>query len=152
MTKILATVVSLALIASGCYVMGGKYRADEPFTEAQIRKITPGTTTKQDLLDWFGPPVAVARKGAVMKIPVPGLRKEGSHDVQADTFFELFSSKHALTEQHIIYYYYYAEIKGTEVMVFLAGTAYQREVVDKLWLLVDDRTGVVADYIFRKAQ
>lgn len=152
MTKILATAALLALISSGC-IFGSRYRTEAPFTETQIRKITPGTTTKQEILDWFGPPIAVARSGEVMKIPAPGPLKEGSQDVQADTFFELFSSKHSLTEQHIIYYYYDSEMKGTEVLVlFFAGIVKARVAENKLWLLIDDRTGMIVDYIFKKAR
>ena len=90
-------------------IVAGSYEVGEPFGEDQIKKIQPGKTTRQEILEMFGPPVAVAKKGKVMKIPSLGQRKEGSEEIDSDTFFELFSTTHELTANHIIYYYYHSD-------------------------------------------
>lgn len=152
MTKIFATIAIIAFIVSGCMFGSGSFRTGEPFQEKQIKQIAPGTTTKQQLLDWFGPPAAVARKGAVLKLPGSDSGKMDYQDVRADTFFELFSSKHALTDHHIVYYYLFTEVKSTQAVVVFAGKVDNQLKTDRLWILIDDDTGSVVDYIFRRAQ
>ncbi len=133
-------------------IVAGSYEVGEPFGEDQIKKIQPGKTTRQEILEMFGPPVAVARKGKVMKIPPQWLRKEGSQEIDSDTFFELFSTTHELTENHIIYYYYYSEETGMTGMVLFAALGKGELGVDKLWILVNGETGIVEDYLFREQQ
>jgi hypothetical protein len=152
-TKTIAAIVIIAFIASGCMIVSEKFQTGESFQKKQITEIKPGTTTKQQILDWFGPPAAVARQGSALKIPGTGSGKAGNQDVQfSDTFFELFSAKNTLTEHHIVYYYPATEIRSTQVLVVFAGTADKKVSTDRLWILIDDRTGIVVDYIFRKAQ
>jgi hypothetical protein len=139
------TTVIIAFMTSGCIVMSS-YQSGESLQEKQIQQIAPGTTTKQQILDLFGPPVAVARKGSAQMVP------SAYQGIQVDTFFELFSPKHTLTERHIVYYYPAREVKGTSVLVPFAGAANNQVATDRLWILIDDGTGIVADYVFRKAQ
>jgi hypothetical protein len=150
--KTFTAIVVVAVIASGCMVASGKFQTGESFQEKQIAQVKPGTTTKQQILDWFGPPAAMARQDSAQKIPAAGSEKAGNQDVQVDTFLELFSSKNVLTEHHIVYYYTATEIRSSQVWVIVAGTTDKKVSTDRLWVLIDDRTGTVVDYIFRKAQ
>ncbi len=142
----------LCVLLCGCMIVASKYEAGEPLREEQLEKIQPGKTTRQEILEMFGPPVAVARKGKVMKIPSPGQRKEGSQEIDSEPFFELFSTTHELTENHIIYYYYYSEETGIGAIVLFTAGAKAKLGVDKLWILVNDETGIVEDYLFREQQ
>lgn len=152
MTRTFATIVVIACVASGCMFGVGSFQSGESLQEKQIQQITPGTTTKQQILDLFGPPAALARKGSALIIPSTGPGKVDYPDVQGETFFELFSSKRTLTERHVVYFYSASETKSTRMMVLFAGTADNKVATDRLWILIDDGTGIVLDYIFRKAQ
>ena len=151
MTKVFTALVIIAFLASGCGIGTGHYRTSDSLQEKQIAQIKPGTTTKQQVLDWFGPPAAVARKSSDLKVPDKISEKAGSQAVQADTFFDLFSAKHALTEHHIIYYYSATEIKAMSTMVVAVATSDSSTLTDRLWVLIDNRTGTVVDFIYRKA-
>jgi hypothetical protein len=150
-TKTFAAIVIIAIIASGC-LQTGKFQTGESFQEKQIAQVKPGTTTKQQILDWFGPPAAMARQNSAQKIPAMGSEKAGNQDVHVDTFLELFSSKNTLTEHHIVYYYTATEIRSSAVWAVFVITGDKKISTDRLWLLIDDRTGTVVDSIFRKAQ
>ena len=152
--KILVFVVFLwtVILLGGCAIMGAKHKGEESFNKGQINKILPGKTTKQEILLWFGPPLSIARKGRVMKIPSADVQKRSSYELQSDIFFELFSAKHEITENHIIYYYTYSETKNTAVLITLYLTGRSKLVVDKLWILINTETGIVEDYIFRKQE
>jgi hypothetical protein len=149
----LCSVFAFMLICmSGCMVTGVEYTVDEPLNEARIEGIQRAETTKQEILTWFGPPVAIARQGTTTKIPPPDLSKKGYEEVSSETFFELFSAKHEITEDHIIYYYYYREVKGSFAAIGLVGNSKQRLVVSKLWILINDTTGIVEDYLLRTSE
>lgn len=53
MRSLIVLVVSVILL-SGCVV--GTYSEGFPVDPAKVSEIRPGTTTKGDLLAWFGPP------------------------------------------------------------------------------------------------
>jgi len=144
--------ICAVVLLGGCMVAGRKYKGEECFQKDQIEKILPGKTTKQEILLWFGPPLAIARKGKVIKIPSPDVQKTSSYELHSDTFLELFSGKHEITENHIVYYYTYSEMKGTETVVVFAGTGNSKLVVDKLWILINKETGIVEDYVFREQE
>ena len=148
--KFLCSVFTLMLICTGgCGIVRDKYIIEQPFKVAQVKGIKRGETTKQQILEWFGPPVAIAREGRAMKIPLLGLRKDGSEQVRSETFFELFSAKHGLTEDHIIYYYYSSEIKRFDFFLLYGGplpATEEKLIVNKLWVLIDAKTGIVEDY------
>ena len=142
----------MLICMSACVVGKSKHIVGRPFNEAQINGIQQAETTKQEILKWFGPPVAIARQGETMTFPPPGPTKEGYKEVRSETFFELFSAKHAIIESHIIYYYYYPEIKGTFVESLPGGSSKKRLVVSKLWILINNKTGIVEDHLFRKEE
>ena len=142
----------MLICMSACVVGKSKHIVGGPFNEARIKGIQRAETTKQEILTWFGPPVAIARQGEIMTFPPPGPTKEGYKEVRSETFFELFSAKHKIIEGHIIYYYYYSVIKGSFAAIGLVGNSKQRLVVSKLWILINNTTGIVEDHLFRKEE
>jgi hypothetical protein len=138
-----------SLSIGGCYV-GERYLAGEPFSEQAVAGIKQGTMTKRDVLQWFGPPVAIARRGTTMTFPPAGIRKEGWEDIQSDTFFELFPQKDGNADDRIIYYYYAPRLTMNGVVSILIAGGYTRRIVaDELWLLIDERTGRIEDFVMR---
>ena len=67
----------------------------------------------------------------------------------------IFSTARALRDTEIVYYYDASRIEANGfVFVPLVGGGYylKRILVERLWLLVDENTGVVEDYAFRGAE
>lgn len=127
-----------------------------PLSEEAVKRIEPGRTTKAQLFEWFGAPMAIGETGEQLRIPretvwtVEGpVRQGGYHEVDADTFFELFGSKHNIGDHHRIYYYYRAVSTKYAVVAVLAIYETGRTRVHKLWVLVNEDIGTVEDYVFR---
>jgi hypothetical protein len=77
------------------------------------------------------------------------VRRGGYDEVNAETFFELFSSKRKLGDQHRVYYYYRAvSTSYTAIGLIVYYTSAQTRA-SKLWVLVDENMGTVDDYVFR---
>lgn len=150
-----AAVAVAALCLSGCFVVRENVLADEALPGGHVRGIRRGTTTRQEILERFGPPTAIARRGPTMAFPPPGPAKRGRTDVPSATFFELFSPGRTLRDSEIVYYYDSSRLKATGFLVIpLIGVGYHttETVVERLWLLVDDSKGIVEDYVFRGAE
>ena len=113
---------------------GDHIKVDVPLEKDFVDEIKPWVTTKEEILNLFGPPTAIARKGKVMTLPPPGHLKAGFVEVDSETFFEPFSLKFENTDEHIVYYYYHPTVWGSE---------------SRLWLYINETNGIVEDYIFR---
>jgi len=135
--------------------MPHKYTAGEPIKEDMVKMIQPGKTTKEEIIQWFGIPSVIAKKGEKMSLPTELVSMSvageiGRQEVSSDTFFNLFSTKHKLTESHRIYYYTYTKSKGTTFAMPYFGYTGGKALTDKLLVLINEDTGIVEDYIFRK--
>ncbi len=142
-------VLVFPLFISGCYVQS-YYKGEKSFKEEQISKIRPGETTKQEVLLWFGPPVAIAEKGRSLKIPSPYGNKEHPDEMRSEDFFKLFSAHHEFAEFHRIYYYHCGGTETAPVYIIYSDRGEKRTLVDQLWVLINIETGIVEDYIFKK--
>ncbi len=141
-----------ALCLGGCFVAREKVLADEALPGEHIRGIRRGTTTKQEILERFGPPVAIARRGTTMVYPPAGSAKRGRAEVPSEVFLELFSVGRSLRDADIVYYYDASRLEATGVLVapLIGGGYHSREVVvERLWLLIDENTGLVEDCVYR---
>jgi hypothetical protein len=155
-SKVKTLLLSAALFAvgtTGCAVLSGKYVTEEPFRGEQVKQIRNYYTTKADILGWFGPPVAIARQGAVLKVPPPGPVKRGSREVPAEEFFKRFAENRVLTGDHIVYYYQDSSLHWADIL-FLYGvfptTPSMR--VTKFWVLINEKTGIVEDAVLGKEE
>ena len=132
-----------------------KYSGTE-IKPSRVAKIQPGKTLKKEALEWFGAPMTISGRDEMVTIPqasVPDKEYRVPRRptiVESDTFFELFSPEIEVTKYHRVYYFYFSESR--ELMYFLMVAMYDQidTKFDKLWLLVDERTGIVDDYFFRK--
>ena len=97
----------------------------------------------------FGPPLRIVRRGEVLKVPSTTQGKMGWEEIQSETYFQLFSTKNTLTNEHIIYYYFSTEKSGIRGMFLFVGKESTDINVDQLWFLINEKTAIVEDYIFR---
>src|SRR5439155_26591822 len=128
-----------------------------PVPDEMIKKIERGKSTKAEILEWFGMPIAIGARGETLTRPRPtvrtgekasGVRPEGYVRTEADTLFELFSSRHNLTDTHRIYYYYRAV--STNFAIVGPGPVFAKRStsVRRLWVLISEDTGIVEDFVF----
>jgi hypothetical protein len=131
-------------------------RTGTKIRDYQVEKIQPGKTTKRELFEWLGPPMAIAVRDEILTIPTQSVWVQnhldfgGYYEIQSDTFFELFSSQQQLHEYQRIYYYYYAVSKQTAYLGLLVNYERGKTDIDKLWVLINEKTGIVDGYVFRK--
>lgn len=137
----------------GCLTLF-KYSGTE-IKAAHVSQIQPGKTLKKDALEWFGAPMAISALDEIVMVPKAGIPDvyrvpRRLTVVESDTFFELFAPEVELTEYHRVYYFYFSESR--ELMFFLILAMYDQidTKFDKLWLLVDEKTGIVEDYFFKQ--
>ncbi len=145
----------------GCIIMGRGAVIDEPFTEKKVQTIRHNETSKKDILDWFGPPVAVARAGTVMKVPHWSKVESASAEVPADDFFKRFVTTKEQAQKPLVYYYETARLDWTEYYAYVyngGGPLYIPPVADrtltvmKLWILLDETSGNVIDHQLEKTK
>jgi len=145
----------------GCVIMGRGLVIDEPFTEKKVQMIRHNETSKKDILDWLGPPAAVARAGTVMKVPHWSKVESASTEVQADDFFKRFSTTREQAQKPLVYYYETAQLNWTEYYGYVynaAGPFYIPPLADrtltvmKLWILLDETSGKVIDHQLEKTK
>lgn len=141
--------------ASGCLILPEitpDYGIEDP--GKLVAAVEPGKTTKRELLKRFRPPVAIAARDEITAVPVaydhPALRPGNAYAIRSDTWFELFSADRELTDYHRVYYY--ATLSRSHVLMFFWIFNYRGSSTetDRLWFLVDERTGTVEDYAFKQ--
>lgn len=136
---------------SGCVIDISDYAGTYPFKHQDVIEVQPGHTNTREILERFGAPVAIARPGQLLRFPKAGLNREGYIEVQAETFFALFSNHRNLDKDHLIYYYHYSRLEGSNVWIIFWAKKTRRLHVRELWLLVNDRTQKVVDLFYREA-
>jgi len=141
---------TMLLCLSGCMVLVDDHEVGESLSEHELEKIQPGRTTKQEVLEMFGPPLGIARRGEILNVPTANPRKTGLEKIPSETFFELFAQKHSLTSDHIIYYYFSSKTSSIGGIILFAAKGSTDINVAKLWVLINEKTAIVEDYKFRR--
>lgn len=144
----------ILFLMTGCITLF-KYSGTE-IKATRVAKIQPGKTLKRDALEWFGAPITISAPGEIVVVPQATTPDKEYRIprrltiVESDTFFDLFSPEVEITEYHRVYYFYFSESK--ELMYFLMLATYDQidTKFDKLWLLVNERTGIVEKYFFKQ--
>ncbi|MEN8302454.1 MAG: hypothetical protein ABFQ64_00115 [Campylobacterota bacterium] len=135
----------------GCAVVGYKEEYGGQLDVKKFKNIKLNEMSKQEVIDVLGPPTAIARKnGSVMYIPNPST---GSADAkQPEVFLELFSMKQTLGEEYMVYYYHSITQSGLDVAILLPiiGHGSSETTFERLWILINERTKKVEDYIFKE--
>ncbi len=121
-----------------------------------VKSIKPEKTTKVELFDILGVPQAIAVQGRPAYIfshgewaveyeiayyPEPQL-------IQEEPLFELFKSRNILKDIHRVYLYYYTKStrEGSKWPLFINERVVTK--IDRLWVLVNEESGIVEDLIF----
>jgi len=140
LSPLLIFIISINIL--GCIMGSTEY--DLNFNDKEIERIQSGITTKDEILNWFGPPNAMASKTKRLQFAVPAAGGE-TNTINYEILFELFSTKHQLTNEHSVYFYYTSDSSQHNFAFLL------REMpgVDKLWILINQESGLVEDYVFR---
>lgn len=145
------SILSMLFILLGACMTGtSRVEMGNDVVQANVEKIIPGVTAKSQVLEIFGPPLALARKDTA--IFMPSKQGRDSSKVDSATLFELFSTQHKLTAQHIVYYYDNTHITGETFAVMFAISTTQKSLSNRLWVLINNETGIVEDYVYRAAQ
>ncbi|OGG42796.1 hypothetical protein A3G50_02530 [Candidatus Jorgensenbacteria bacterium RIFCSPLOWO2_12_FULL_42_11] len=149
-------VIMGVLFLSGCAIMPTRGEVGKPFDEELIGKIQPGKTTRKEIAQWFGVPVAVAKKGEMIKLPTVMATPFGfgggempGTEVSSDTYFVLFSS-HKITENHKIYLYVYTKASGMSFTTLGFGYMGGKALKNRLVILMDESKDIVEDYVYDK--
>lgn len=131
-----AIAVIILMCLSGC-IIGAKYLDDEPIGKEKVVKIRSGQTPIMDIMTRLGPPETIARHG------------------QNSAFLELFTSNRKLNEEEAVYYYHASRKVNSGFIVVLilinGGGLTHRIQAERLWMLVNERTGLIEDYVYRGA-
>jgi len=120
------TAVLSAVVLSGC-VMGRVYR-DHPLDEVKIAAIQRGQTTKQEILDLFGPPQEIeARELTAIGVPFePFISRRGDKPpveriVAARYFRYTYTRANAMAIILILFNYGEFDQKSDNLVVFFDG-------------------------------
>ena len=140
--------------AQGC--VWGSVQYDRTLGRNIVKKITPGKTTRKNILKWFGPPEVLAKKGEMVSLPSLENGDVKIQEVDPTIFFEKFLGKHSISEHHVVYYYLNEgeNIKGFAIPIPLGFTYVNLPVTFgnlqfiELWVLVNRETEQVEDYVF----
>lgn len=154
MTGAVVTVCLVFFCVWGC-VPSIPFTTGDPIPEGQLSAVTPGRTTKQDLLELLGLPAAIVGQHEIAAIPSPLTWKgepftASEYRFQSDTFFELFTPENTINEYHRIYYFEHVVSSQTGYFFLIALYESGSTTADRFWALVNERTGVVEEYVFKK--
>lgn len=130
----------------GCVTTGTAIRTE------RVKAIIPGETTKSNLLDMFGAPASVSARDETITLPSAAIMGKAfsnrfSYKLRADTFFALFAPA---DEYHRVYYFFHAVSYTYPVWYVVYFGENGKTKIDRLWVLVDEHTGIVEDYAFKR--
>jgi len=152
-SRCLFALLAASLLASLSGCIWGSVQYDRTINEETILAIQPGTTTRDQIFHWFGPPTLLALQGETVRRPSsdpnhPEIQKISSHH-----FLKYFSYSQTATKDHAVYYYFNQErsLIGFIVPVLRLysfavtwGDYHHME----LFVLMNRRTGLVEDYLY----
>ncbi len=157
---ILAAVLAVPAALGGCILPLPPYHTGTDIPEQQVKMLQIGKTTKQELFALFGAPMGIAARGEATAILAPTeyryqatsaiILSRQYYEIQADTMFELFSLRHIFTEYDRVYYYYYAASSGLNAFLLFYNSESGKITRDQLWVLMNEKSGIVEDYVYRK--
>jgi hypothetical protein len=154
-----SALVALALGGQGCAPIL-PYTSGAPVPKATVSAMQPGKTTKYELLEHFGMPLSIAKKGETVLIPRGKEHSTGSspgvgtvilarfESVSGDALFEAFSSR-PIGPEHRVYYYGHSISTKRSLVMFTYIREWAETTTDELWVLVNEKNGIVEDFLYR---
>lgn len=129
----------------------------KPIPQKKIARLSPGVTTKMELIDSLGPPLAIAELNEPLTILAPTLMYgiarpryvyPPSCRAQSAPFFEVFSGTHTFDEfQRVYFFQHYTASRSIFFWLLGAHTSW-KTASDNLWVLVNEKNNLVEDYFF----
>jgi hypothetical protein len=155
-----ALLASVALGAAPGCAPTIPYTYGTSVSKSSVRAIQPGNTTKYELLETFGMPLAIAKKGETVLIPRgrehsadrPGSPSTPARFASAsgDGLFEPFSAR-PVGSGHRVYYFAHTISTKRALVLFTYIREWTESRSDELWCLVNEHNGIVEDCVFRPA-
>ena len=143
-TRILAACLVMSI--ASCAHVG------RPIPDKQVQSIIPGKTTKSDLIEMLGSPSEMVTRDGTIDIPTIIAASHSNpypyYTVRGDTFFTLFPE--ANDSDRVYYYHYSVKWDYPPVFLLLYYAEFGKTKSDRLWVLVNEKTGIVQDYAFRQ--
>lgn len=118
------------------------------FPVEHIQSIRPGTTTKQEILKWFGPPVAMATKGQTIRVPSVTNGGGEPQEMVLTDILGYFSTRHEEANL-VVYLYQYWESDIPYLYVAFAPLVEGQKTVCQLWVLFDEDSNIAVDAVQR---
>lgn len=147
-----------AALLAGCVSHTTGTETREALGPERVAKIERAQTTRRQILEWFGVPDRIARKAAFT----------GSESDATQDAFAAFAARGPVDDDSIIYYYGKLTDRrmATDVTLVLPAPVpqpwspcgpwpcvggnlshYEGHEQRDLWILLDERTGLVRDYL-----
>jgi len=152
--KVIVLLTLSFCLLPGCLTLF-KYSGTE-IKVARVAQIQPGKTLKKEALEWFGAPMTISARDEMLTVPKANIPDNEYRVprrptvVNTNTLFDLFTSDAELTKYHRVYYFYFSESRDLTYYLLVVQYDEIDTRFDKLWLLVDERTGIVEDYFFKQ--
>lgn len=146
---------AVVLLAGGC-LPSVTFRTGKPIGKDNLASLKPGATTKIELFERLGAPTAVVVRDEVTAIATPSTwaapyLRGAAYRFDSGTFYELFPVARAVDDYLRIYYYQYVTSRKMNYFMILAVYESGTTKSDRLWVLVNEKTGVVEDYAYKKS-
>jgi len=137
--------IGMLLYGTGCATIATK----QVFPVERVKHIQPGATTKQQVLDWFGPPGVVVKKGE--RVRVRSVRGDGREprELSFDDILGFFPARHDENHHLVVFRYQYWKSEVPWVAAPFAHLAEEQVTVFSLWVLMNEDTGIVEDSALR---
>ena len=156
-----AAAVAILGVGPGCAHLPAGGRTGRPLDADRAAALERGTTTKAELFERLGAPMAIVGRGEYAEVvaaavarPIPPgtwfvRQGGGTWPLQGDAALALFADRHALGDDHRVYYWSFTEDSGLGVLWVVFVTETYRTRSAELWVLVDEATERVVDAVFR---
>lgn len=145
-------IIAAVMLLGGCVMRGESGRR---LDAALLHEITPEQMGKDDLYTLCGWPSAIilpddtASLRIVPRAAATPLSR-GAYRVDTAAYYELFARRRTLGEAHQIVYYEHLTSHNFLWMLLILYYSQGEATADRLWVLVNEETGLVEDYAFKK--
>jgi hypothetical protein len=151
--RCLLGIIAVVMLLGGCIMRGESGRR---LDAALLHEIIPEQMGKDGLYTLCGWPSAIILPDdtASLRI-VPPLAaatplSRGVYRVDTAAYYELFARRRTLGEAHQIVYYEHLTSHKFFWMLLILYYSQGEATADRLWVLVNEETGLVEDYAFKK--
>lgn len=145
-------IIVAVMLLGGCVMRGESGRI---LDAASLRGLIPEKTGKDDLYTLCGWPSAIILPddtASLVIVPRTAATplSRGAYRIDTAAYYELFFRRRTLGEAHQIVYYEHLTSHNFFWMLLILYYNQGEATADRLWVLVNEETGLVEDYAFKK--